>query len=926
MDRSDFTSLLLHSQLSPRLEEPEARPPSPPSFAAPGTPASLLNGSQILGPASKNGNAPIHPELRHQMNRYMVSEKPSRPPVSPPSHLSNYAPAVATLVNRIHQDLESSLVRLLSLNPSRREAIAQHLDRLAGIAPGPTASGGAGDAAGGLRRWIEGPRTPAQNTALQAYFEEVASVVLGQAILLKAWSDRGVRTWKEDDLAHLNWVLSTFLKPQVPLDREGWQITRPNLYSWYNPATVIQREIWNEFREWRIIDEGPGMLVGLLRMARQTELDRPEHGGDPRGYDERFFGVIWENLHHFGIDPNATTGVINRKRVVFSPTLRDGAMVRTGPGSLTWVGLDAYPLQLMIAELAQLWWGSAPPPVWGVGTGLEVHARDQLTLNLNSPKPSLLSRIVEMEACDLAFVLEEKTVRSQGRGAEASRFRELAESLPYFKKLRAAGTSLGDLQACVALSKLRPSGLMWWAREEPLSQTDGAEALGYLLDRAKLVCEWDFSSLEHTLPVRIPLFPKHLYLFVRETNLQEKLSHRPHRVTLQGQIRSHVEVPLILSDALQALVKQVQPHGHWQIVTHQSPTTQKEWTDRWPDPTTQEAVQALESLRTASAPLGSLMTVRATPEGDASKDHSWSVHPTLRGFWLKPENDEQGRRLVSLPLPYPGAEAKGTGFLVLVPDEASVAPLKAYLESKIVCMWLEHNIERRGNRWVLKEQDIKWIPVPNLLISSLGTETSFALPLPGDWEKLASEVSYQPRLVYESLSRLAQTEEDKRIRAALFVRAARALDQLRSGQRRLFSMISADGTVRWRDLMDILPKAEMTPVSLHPKIRISGSMPLHLSISRMERVKTPMPGILLATESGFNLHIGSETSIVLDMIWEQLQGLTHPTWSELVQYLRLPRRVEVAEATASDIIRSHGEQSIREKELAELLEACLGGL
>src|SRR3712207_6892905 len=45
--------------------------------------------------------------------------------------------------------------RLLSLNPSRREAIAQHLDRLAGHAPGPSFATGNTDAAAGLRRWVD---------------------------------------------------------------------------------------------------------------------------------------------------------------------------------------------------------------------------------------------------------------------------------------------------------------------------------------------------------------------------------------------------------------------------------------------------------------------------------------------------------------------------------------------------------------------------------------------------------------------------------------------------------------------------------------------------------------------------------------------------------------------------------------------------
>ena len=63
----------------------------------------------------------------------------------------------------------------------------------------------------------------------------------------------------------------------------------------------------------------------------------------------------------------------------------------------------------------------------------------------------------------------------------------------------------------------------------------------------------------------------------------------------------------------------------------------------------------------------------------------------------------------------------------------------------------------------------------------------------------------------------------------------------------------------------------------------------------------------------YALHVGR---------WDQLDGLSSPTWSELLHYLRLPRRLELAESAASDVLRSHGEQSQRVAELSELLTAC----
>jgi len=878
-------------------------------------------------------------ETRQQMSQFVAFEEPqSRPAISSvhgfggqhssgvPTHVSSMIPSLISLTGQILAELKTNLPKLLQLNPSRREAIAQYMDRLAGIAPGPSMLAGAADAAGGLRRWIEGPRSPAQEAALRTYFEEVALITLGQAIVMKSWSDRGIRAFHEKDLGNLNWVLSSALKPHIPLDREGWQITRPNLYSWYNPSVSVQHEIWATLESWRITDEGPGFLISLLGPARQAHPQTFE----PRGYDPRLYKAIWDQLRKMGFSPNPEPGTLRRSKIVFSPTLRDGSLVRTGPVNLSWIGLEGSPFQLMVAELVQIWWGPAAPPFWAIGTGLEVHTRDQLSLALGSPKPSLLSRITEMEACDLAFVLEEKPIRPQGRSADSQRLREQLDSLPYFKKLKSATTTLGDLQSCVALNKLRPGAALWWAREESLGSAAGKEVLNFILDRAKILCEWDFSELEHSLPVAFPLFPKHLYLLVREPRLDERLNHRPQKISMHGQIRSHVELPLVLEDALESLLKPHQARGHWQIRVHKSPTAQRDWAERWPDPTSQSVVRMLDKLKASSMPLATSATIRPTPEGDASRDHAWSVHPNLKGLWIHAENTPEGRKLVALPLPRPGREAKGTGFLVLLPDENWIGPLSHFLDSAPVRHWLEHHAERRGDRWTLTEQLVRWIPIPKTLLRALGSpavaeldqSTQFAAPLPGDWERLASEVAYHPKVVKDALDRLSWDETGIEIRAQLFVRAARALEFMQSGQNRLLTIVSQDGRIRWRDLLDVLPRTELIAIPQHPRVRMSGSLPPHIPIGRIDRVKTPSPGILLSTESGFTLHLGSDSLLIVDMIADQLEGLVSPTWSELVQSLRLPRRLELAESTASDVLRSHGEQVGKLRELTDLLNAC----
>ncbi len=845
-----------------------------------------------------------------------------QPPAPALTHtqLATAIPTLIPLLGRLLDELEGNLTKLLSLNPSRRDSIVQHLEKLSGLhSPSNTPRT--------LQNWMIGPRSPAQTAALKTYLEEVALLALGQAILLKSWSDRGIRHWSEQDLGQLNWVLSTALKAQLPLDREGWQLTRPNLYSWYNPSRVLQNEIWGALEAWKITEEGPQFLIHSLKAIRRAQPEVFE----PNGYDRRFFKTLWEKMGAFGFNPAPETDLLKRSKVIFSPTLRDGSMVRSSPSSVQWIGLEASAFQLMLCELMQIWWGPCPPPFWSIGTGLEVHTRDQLALALGSSKISVISKIAEMEACDAAIVLEEQVIRSQGRNAIAGRLRESLEALPYFKKLRSPGTSLGDLQACVSLSKLRPGALFWWAREEALSSKDGAEVLHFLLERAKLCCEWDFSELEHTLPSTLPLFPKHLYLFQKELDVETRLAHRPIRHSISGQLRSHVELTLLLEDVFQAAAQEVQPRGNWSILSYPSPTSQREWVEKWPDPTSQSTLRQMDQLRAHSAPLASFTTIRPTPESDQGRQGAWSVHPSLKGFWLSAEYDSDGRKLVTHPLPYPGNESHGHGFLVLVSDESWTSPLSAYLTSEQTKNWLDHSAERRGDRWIIHEQTLKWIPIPKALLLVLGVSTDnptnaaqlSPFDLPPEWERWANEVSHRPREVKDALQELAPASpEGLQIHAQIFARAAQALDSIFHGQNRLLSLVTPDGKIRWGQLLDILPPTECCPIPMHPRVRITGSLPPHLAIGRIERVKTPSPGILLVTESGFNLHLGADSPFLINLLWDQLDGVKHPTWNELLQYLKLPRRLELAESTALDVLRSHGEQMAKLKDLRDLLASC----
>ncbi len=825
----------------------------------------------------------------------------------------------------LFKELEQNIIKLLTLNPSRRQALVQHLELLAGLPPTPVS---ANDPTLGLGRWVEGPRSPAQNEALQTYFGEIATLTLGQVWILKSWSDRGMRPISEKDLGNLNWALTCALKPYLPLDREGWQLTRPNIYSWYKPSAAIARLLWQALQGIHLSDEGPNELLAQLMKHRTTSPTWRR----PSGYGASFGGVFWSEFEALGLELERA-GSARKAPLGFTPTLREGAFARASGPQVQWVGTETDVFQLILAELLQLWWGPAAPPLWTQGSGLEMHSRDQLSLLLQAPKPTLQARIAEMESCDVAFVFEEKCVRTAGRSAEATRMREQLDALPYFKKVRTASTTLGELQACVALTKLRPGGTFIWGREEPLTSKAGSGVLNALLERGRLVYEWDLSGL--SLPPGVDRlvgpdatpFPRYLYVWSREFDVQKRLDNRPVRISAQGEIRSYIQLEQVFREVLKAARGSgdaTPSRAGLSIQRRESPTPQREWAERWPDPACQSTLQTVERIRAMSSALASIGTVRRTPDEDPERQGRWRLAAPSWGVWVEAQSDADGRRLRVHELPKPGQDASGEGWMILVSDETWVAPLFHYLSSEPVRLWLETHAERRGERWVLKELTVRSIPVSGVLLQALRAPgVGSASPLPGEWERLASDVPVAPERVAQALAASTLVgEQAARIRASLYVRTARAIAHLKSTQARLLGMVNAQGAVNWSELLSVLPRSELVSVTLHPAVRLTGNIPLQMPILRFDRVERPQPSIVFTTESGFQLALGSEDRRVLEMLLAQLEGITHPTWNDLVQYLKLPRRMELAHATAADVLKSHGQQLNLLKQLETLLSKC----
>ena len=156
----------------------------------------------------------------------------------------------------------------------------------------------------------------------------------------------------------------------------------------------------------------------------------------------------------------------------------------------------------------------------------------------------------------------------------------------------------------------------------------------------------------------------------------------------------------------------------------------------------------------------------------------------------------------------------------------------------------------------------------------------------------------------------------------MFIRASQALETLEGGQKKMLEMVTPDGRIRWEKLLAILPKSEVVPFQVHGEVRLSSSFPPNLPIAHVRKSATPMPGVLLATESGLSVHVGARDPRLVEMLWDQLSAHSYPTWNELARAVFLPRDPEVAVSTAADILKAYGEQVARARELTELMMAC----
>lgn len=841
-----------------------------------------------LGDSLGNATAPDL-KLRDEF-RGLLPQAPSGPSLSPPfiptaaPRARSLPPGLIALIHSIVSDLESRPTMLLGLNPSRRDAICAHLNALAQSSGRPN-----------LGAWLSSQRTSNESGALFSYFEEVALMTLGQAILLKRWSDRGLRPFRAEHLGKLNFELSTALRPHVPLHREGFHLTCPNLYSWYTPPANLQEELCRTLETIEFREESPIFLLELCTDGRRFSPDWPELlGYDPRFYQEASNELLrWSQLAR-------TSG--GKKKIGYTPTLRLGQVSHGNTTEIQWLGCEENTFALLISEMIDLWWGPKAPPVWSNSNSLEAHPKEQLSLVAPGLKPGVLSMLSDMEACDFGWIAEERLIKS-------SKFKTQIEALPFFRKLRAAGTHLGTLQACVAITKIRPGGRLIWVREEPLTGEEGSEGLSFILGRSKLLAEVSLAHIEHSLPTRRPLFPRYLYVFERELKHEDRMAHRPTRWLGQGAIKSHVEIPLFLADVFAAVNSgansgSLPNRTNWKLSAQVSPFPQKEWMTRWPDPSCAESLSNLEALSRGTTPLATLATIRTIVK--ATTELKNSIDPTQAALFvearpeIRADGKNESRRLSVKPFRdlVPGLEH--SGFAVLLPNASWVDPLRAYLEGAKIALWLEHHAERRGDRWILSESLLKMLPISERFAGILALKSSNQDTSP-ELREFVLALAKNPETVATHAATLSPELR--------FIAMSLALSEVERASLRIRPYLNSDGKIEWTKLLELLRTSDSVPLTQHPLVRIVGQIQVHTPLTKIDRLKSPQNGMLLMTESGGLQKVVFDHRMLADMAWDQVKLHVHPTWGELVQSIRLPRSLEIAESAAGDILASHHDLS-----------------
>jgi hypothetical protein len=810
---------------------------------------------------------------------------------------------------------------LLKLNSSRRESLARFLSEL-------SRDSEPSDPQDALKRYVRVDRSENEHESLKQLFKQISIVQIAKAFLLKSWNVHHQFSFERTDLKDLTAAVEKGLRPFIHLQTSTCQLTQRNFYSWYKMSHESQEALWALLAQ---IQENPTAVAEAKEwlLSRAIQLSAETLGERDR-YSKSFYQNIWN-----AIGKNKIFIPQRETHYGFSPTLRDGSLMESAPAEIEWIGFEPLSFELLFCEIRYLWKQPKAPQMWVKGSGLEMSMEQQANMLLTSSgKQNVLQQLDAISCCEIAFIAEESLIRTQARSLAAQALRKLVDTHSILKKIKQPTTTRGMYQACQALEKLRQGGTLVWAREELLTETSGKPALQFILNQAKILMIADFTSLEcESDPIKRDL-PKVLYLLKKETSLEARKSHRPLLIKAYGSLKTANDVS-VLFDRVMSLVQkpeQIFPPEPFDLHARVSPMDQREWEQHWFNPTDDQLVDRIEDLKRSSTPLGQLAIIRpAHPlHQNSSNELTLFSNPALKseqGFYAWCESNKNGNEIFTAELSQLPEYMKGaSGLFWIAPIQKTwSAPLQMLIRSQLTRDWFNYSVERKKGTWLLKEQDFKAIPIPKHISDFLLAPVDHhGLPLAE--QKALQQIATEPGQAMKDLETLFET--NPALKAHSFTIAAQVFRHLESHQSTLFSLISLDEQICYPKLFHtVMTEQDLSPMTQHPLIRFTSSLPANLAIQQMSLVKFPSPGILLVTTKGLSQQLYIQDSWLRERCFEMMNEvksqIAEPTWGELCQFIKLPKNPSQAQSMGNQIMKAHSEEKMKRKELNHLLGACL---
>jgi hypothetical protein len=358
---------------------------------------------------------------------------------------------------------------------------------------------------------------------------------------------------------------------------------------------------------------------------------------------------------------------------------------------------------------------------------------------------------------------------------------------------------------------------------------------------------------------------------------------------------------------------------------------QREWEQHWFNPNDDRMVDQIEELKRNSIPFGQFATIRTFNPAlhfgvDPREPNLFSETQTKKetGFFAWVESSKNGNEIyTATPEKLPHYLRNNHALFWVAPLRSDWGvPLQTLIRSSLTRDWFEYSVERKKGAWLIKESDLKAIPVPKHLSDTLEKMMPGSFPLSSQEARILDLITSEPN------SAPSAVENQPGLKGHAFVFASQALAELEEHQGTLFSLITPDEQIKYPEFFrSVLAETDLCPIHQHPLIRFTATLGPHQAIQTLAQSKFPTPGIVLGTSKGLTQVLQIQDAWLRERCFEALDAIRkeigEPTWDEIIKRVRLPRSPEQAMALSQQILIAFSTEKMRRKELNHLISVCL---